>query len=282
MDPNELKDLLIGLKNDINELKSDVKKDMKNLELAIDSKLNDIVQNNLELKSNLAQCEQKLLYFDREMRKRNLLFFGIEEKENNYLQLESTIINLIKNEMRVDFTMRDIDSIRRIGRKSAESCRPVLLSLVSWRTKIEIMKNKECLRKFNYALKEDFSKEVLETRRNLQPEVDQLRKEGKIAVLRHDKIKILGNKDNINSHAKKDDETERKRQMSTSPEKQPGPIRRAVQPSKGNEAPKIANRTGNKMHTPKIQDFWRHRSNSTSDINSEYGTQRIFGQNPKN
>lgn len=94
--------------------------------------------------------------------------------------------------MRVDFTMRDIDSIRRIGRKSAESCRPVLLSLVSWRTKIEIMKNKECLRKFNYAFKEDFSKEVLETRRNLQPEVDQLRKEGKIAVLRHDEQRGRG------------------------------------------------------------------------------------------
>lgn len=82
----------------------------------------------------------------------------------------------------MDFGVCDVDCIKRIGRKSDDSCRPILLSLISWRTKIEVMKNKEPLRQFNISVKEDFSKEVQETRRALQPEIDELRKEGKNAI----------------------------------------------------------------------------------------------------
>lgn len=93
MDQLELRSMLLDIKKDINELKTDVKSDMKNLELSIDSKLNDIAQNNLDLKNSLAQCERKLSNFDR---KRNVLFFGVEEKENNYFEIEATVVNLIK------------------------------------------------------------------------------------------------------------------------------------------------------------------------------------------
>ncbi|XP_074000239.1 uncharacterized protein [Rhodnius prolixus] len=58
------------------------------------------------------------------------------------------------HKLRLDITLKDIDYIRRLGRK--ESKRPILVRLISYRTKIEILRNCHKLRGSECSVSEDF------------------------------------------------------------------------------------------------------------------------------
>lgn len=81
-----------------------------------------------------------------------------------------------------------------------------------------------------------------------------------------------------NRETNRKDKTERKRLMSTSPDKHPGPQRR-ISTANGTKSVKTIASTFGHKQPQKLQDFWRPRSSSTSEVNTENVTQRPFSQN---
>lgn len=100
----------------------------------------------------------------------------------------------------------EINKIHRIGKnKQGNKPRPILCSFVNGWKRTEIMQNKKALKKIY--IMEDYSKEVMEKRKALQPELLAEREKGNIAYLKYDKLII-----------KENNYDKRKRELSYSPQ----------------------------------------------------------------
>ncbi|GBP05696.1 hypothetical protein EVAR_5040_1 [Eumeta japonica] len=87
----------------------------------------------------------------------------------------------------LDIQDYEIDKAHRIGQKTSNGLRPILISFTSnWRRNL-ILKNKKKLPEGIY-IKEDFTKEKLEIRKSLQPKLEEERNKGNIAYQRGEKL----------------------------------------------------------------------------------------------
>lgn len=195
---------MLAMKEDIkNTINNNINEKFKHLETQ-----NQLLEQKLE-NQNILICN-----FERHIRKKNLLFFGVEEREKSYHDLEKIILNIINNILNIKCQFNCIESIRRLGKKS-EKVRPIVVTMLTMGLKIQIQKNKKKLEKTPYYIKEDFPLDVLNKRKALQIEVDKEREQGRRAIIKYDKIIILDNK-NTNTTTKTSNT--KKRNLPESPE----------------------------------------------------------------
>ncbi|KAK9881247.1 hypothetical protein WA026_015365 [Henosepilachna vigintioctopunctata] len=134
---------------------------------AINDKMDSIIQESKKLKTQMTKLEQKLDQMEIDKRKKNLVLSGVNEKG---LQLDS----------------QEISNIYRIGAQTNKN-RPVVISLTTIWKKHLLLKNKSNLPHGIY-IKEDYPKHILEIRKQLQLKVEEERKKGNLAYIKHDKL----------------------------------------------------------------------------------------------
>lgn len=158
-----------------------------NVMQALDEKMKTLLEENNNLKTKITKLEQKLESMEKDKRKNNLVFFGIEEKEKTECELVDYLKEIIVD-MGVHLDSHEIAKIYRIGQRSKKN-RPVVVSFTTiWKRNL-ILKCKLNLPQDTY-LTEDFPKEVLEIRKNLQPLLKEERKKGNLAYLKYDKLVV--------------------------------------------------------------------------------------------
>lgn len=173
----------------------------------IEEKMRMITEENSILKTKVTQLEQKIITLQNEKRKNNLVFFGVEELGKT----ESELVDYIKDliiETGTYFSSQEISNVYRIGQRTNNKNRPVIATITTLWKKHQILKNKTKLPPGIY-IKEDYSREVLEKRKQLQLTVEEEKQRGNIAFLKHDKLVVIKPKDSSRE--------KRKRQESTSP-----------------------------------------------------------------
>lgn len=230
----------------------EMQKQTEDLTSAMDEKLLPVTQELRELRSDNIKLKERVAFLERKDRENNLLLFGLQETEQSQSELMKMTIEKIQTDLNITMHTTDINKIYRIGRKDSSSTaktRPTMVSLTnSWR-KTEILKNKKKLREVYVT--EDFPKEVLNKRRELQEQLIVERNKGNFAVLSYDRLIIKEN--NLINKDK------RKRDHITSPDV-------AVQPRKQHTA-------HSSLKTNRINAFdaMRGRSNSfTSTTNTSF------------
>lgn len=222
----EIKNMLRSMQEEIKQQKVDILDMKEELKNTIINNMNEKFQG-LELKTKLLEQQiesQKniILSMEKNMKKKNLLFFGVEERERSYLDLVTTVLEIINKSLNIKCNESDIEFVRRLG-KQGENIRPIVVTLCNMGLKINILKNKKRLSSSPYYIKEDFPLEVLKRRRELQTELIKEREAGNRAIIKYDKLVILGNynrqKPNFlpNEHIGQD-KNNKKRNSSTSPE----------------------------------------------------------------
>ncbi|CAH2103652.1 unnamed protein product [Euphydryas editha] len=179
----------------------------RNVMEAIDDKMNTIIEENKYLKNKIEELETKIKSFETAKRKNNLVFFGVEEKGKTETELVDHIKETVES-TGVQMYSQEISNLYRIGRRTENRNRPVVVSFTTIWKKHLILKNKSNLPP-NIYVKEDYSKETLEKRKQLQPQVEEERKKGNIAYLKQDKLIVIKSKDN--------NREKRKRETSSSP-----------------------------------------------------------------
>ncbi|XP_028168072.1 uncharacterized protein LOC114358336 [Ostrinia furnacalis] len=153
----------------------------------LENRLAPIIEENNNLKQKVANLEVKLNSIEKEKRKNNIIFFGSNEKDKN----ETELIDYIKETIQDSGTHLDsqeISNIYRIGKPSSK-CRPVVVTLTTTWKKHLILKNKANLPSGIY-VKEDYPKDVLITRKELQSKVDEEKKKGNVAYIKYDKLVV--------------------------------------------------------------------------------------------
>lgn len=144
------------------------------------------MEENTKLKNKISELELKIKWAETEKRKSNLVFYGIEEK----IQLEAELVDFIKEmigDMGVHMDSQEISKVYRIGRKMENKNRPVIATITTQWKKHLILKNKPNLPQ-GINIKEDYPKEILDKRKQLQPQLEEERMKGNIAYLKYDKL----------------------------------------------------------------------------------------------
>ncbi|XP_061729219.1 uncharacterized protein LOC133534148 [Cydia pomonella] len=184
----------------------------ENINKTLDTKFRIWEDSQEKLLQKIEKQEQRLHTLEKQVRQRNLVFFGIEENEKSYSQLETNIIDFINNFLSIKLNNIDIQEARRIGKKS-ENPRPITVTFTTLGSKIKIIKQKGLLKDTAYYIKEDYPQHILEKRRELQEQAQVEKNKGNKVIIKYDKLIVLKN----NSETESSSDT-RKRNLSISPQ----------------------------------------------------------------
>lgn len=183
----------------------------RNVTESVNEYLLALMEENKDLKNEINILKNKIKFIEDDKRKNNLIIFGIKEEQESESTIEN-VTNLLNNKSTISVTSLEINAAYRLGSKNNKT-RPVLVSFTTSWKRNQVLKNKNKLPPGIY-IKEDYSKEVLERRRQLLPQLKEERAKGKICYLRGDKLIV---KDQEQDHNK----DKRKRGLNNSPNTSP-------------------------------------------------------------
>lgn len=197
---DEVLKALEAIKNDLENQRQEIRemgnnvteKVTQNICRMFEGKFLALEKNHENLKEIVENQEKRIHAIERQARKNNLVFFGIEENEKSYDNLERNFIKWMEHYLSIKINYNDIQEIKRIGKKS-EKLRPIVVTFTTLGTKIKILKHKRALKETHYYIKEDYPKYVLEKRRELQEQLQQEREKGNTAKIMYDKLIISKN-----------------------------------------------------------------------------------------
>lgn len=225
----------------------------KNVMEALDEKMKLIMKENSILKAKITELETEVKFLKDEKRKNNLVFFGIEEIGKTECELVDCIKDLIVDSG-TQLDSNEISKIYRIGKQVNNKNRPVVVTITTLWKKHLILRNKSNLPQGTY-IKEDYTKEVLEKRKQLQIQVEEEKKKGNVAFIKYDKLVIKKTRDNNTE--------KRKREESGSPNSS-NQKKTAVLKTQSNTGTKT---TGKDILRPNILNYVeRGRSASLSEL----------------
>lgn len=222
-------------KIDMEDMKEDIKTTINN---NIDEKFKNLEGRNEIIEQKLEAQTVKINNLERTLRQKNLILFGVAENERSYWDLEKEVLNILNSIHNIKCDSNSIEYLRRIGKKG-EKVRPIVVTFITMGLKIKILKNKKMLEQSTpYYIKEDFPPEILSKRKELQKEVNKEREQGRLAIIKYDKIVILKNK---KEQAEKQTLDNKKRVLSESPETTTPKNKKEKQPAKINKNNNIDN-----------------------------------------
>ena len=172
----------------------------------LEEKVNDIQESleytESELKTNINKLEEQQKLINEQMkdklreiedrsRRNNLRIDGIKESENeNWEDTDRKVTDFFKTKLGLDNII--IERAHRGAnwkrQKEMNQPRTIILKLLNFKDKERILKNAKYLKNTGIFINEDFSKETIEKRKKLWEDVIKLRKEGKYAILKYDRI----------------------------------------------------------------------------------------------
>ncbi|XP_039299400.1 uncharacterized protein LOC120355146 [Nilaparvata lugens] len=206
MDADSFKDMFNSFRT---EMSQDLKKEMNERFDTFTEKFGAMLKNHLSsLDKKLKDQEEKISQLEKDNKRKNLIIHGVEEKTDE--NLEDRFFRLIRHEIGVEIENWELDFIRRLGKKTGNTKRPIVIGLTTWRKKMEILKNKGALKGKEVFITEDFPRDVLQKRKELKEDMFEARKQGKYAVLKYDKL-FIGSENG---------KTKKKRELSISPQKE--------------------------------------------------------------
>lgn len=222
----EIKNILRSMQEEMKQQKADMLDMKEEIKNTIINNMNEKV-HSLELKTELLEQQlewqkNKIDNMERLKRKRNLLFFGVEEGERSYQDLLQIVLEIINKYLSIECNENSVEFVRRVG-KRGENTRPIVVTLSTMGLKIKLLKNKKKLISSPVYIKEDFPQDILKKRRELQSELIKERESGNRAIIKYDRLVVLGTKNTQKEnvlpseqieHEKKD----KKRNSSESPE----------------------------------------------------------------
>jgi len=144
------------------------------------SELNNIHEENDYLRDSLRIQEDR-------SRRNNVRFDGItEETGETWAQAEQKVLKVLREKM--DIEGAEIERAHRVGKVKNGKPRTIVAKFLRYKDKEMVLANWKGLKGTRIYVKEDFSADTLQLRSKLWTEVLNLRRQGKYAILKYDKI----------------------------------------------------------------------------------------------
>lgn len=140
------------------------------------------------IKEVSSDYEKRISLIEKQSRERNIIFFGINEGEKSYGELEWNILKTLEDELNIKCNQMELQIVRRMGKYEEKKMRPIVVTFSTYGRKITILKNKKHIKSSTIYIKEDFPPKVLDTRKILQDQLQKEKEAGNIAYIRYDKL----------------------------------------------------------------------------------------------
>ncbi|XP_061724732.1 uncharacterized protein LOC133530718 [Cydia pomonella] len=198
---NVIEKLLTEMRNEMQEkfanIENSIAKSEEKITANIISNMNEkfstLCGEVNSLRTLTEEQEKRLNEIEKKSVQRNLVFFGIEEGEKSYLELEEKLHKITKEKMKLNISASEIESVRRIGIKGIKT-RPVSVTFTTLGTKIKILKNKKLLEGSGLYIKHEYPAKILKIREDLKSQQKLEKEKGNEAFIRYDKLIITTNK----------------------------------------------------------------------------------------
>lgn len=205
------------IQKDLDEQRNAIEKSAEKVTERVTQNINFILEDKFKilddkyenLKQTVENQEKRLYFLEKQTRKKNIVFFGINESESSYSNLESNMIRFINERFSQELDRRDIQEIKRIGKKG-ERPRPIIVTFSTLGTKINLFKQRAVLKDTGYYITEDYPQHILEKRKELQEQAKIEKENGYHVKIKYDKLVISGKHQATGNN---------KRMLSTSPER---------------------------------------------------------------
>ncbi|XP_053592966.1 uncharacterized protein LOC103579024 [Microplitis demolitor] len=158
----------------------------------MDEKLKPVLEENRNLKTKLEKLENKVQLLEKDKKSNNIVIYGLKEGKKSVTELLETTRQKLHEELNIKVENSEINKIYRIGNLgNKEKPRPTLVSFINGWKKSEVLKTKKKSKELY--ISEDYTKETLEKRKALLPQLKEERDKGNIAYLKDDKLFIKEN-----------------------------------------------------------------------------------------
>ncbi|CAN7945762.1 unnamed protein product, partial [Ixodes hexagonus] len=117
----------------------------------------------------VCDLEARLDDAENRSRRNNLIFYGLPDPtaSETFAQSEQRVIRHCFDLFNVTLDPKEIERAHRLGRYTADQCRPIIVKFAFFKTKEFILSNGPKLKGTNYSIGEDFSRPVRNARRHL-------------------------------------------------------------------------------------------------------------------
>lgn len=138
-----------------------------------------------ELHTKVEECEKGIRRLNREKSRRNILIYQFPVESLHPKRLEEDLKTFFRDKLGVEVKNKEIDFIQIINRDKPQ---PVLLvGLTTYRKKNDILTNSYKL-DGTIVVHDDFPPHVIARRRELLPEMYRLRKLGRFATVKYNRL----------------------------------------------------------------------------------------------
>ena len=173
----------------LNNIVDDLQHSLEFTEKEISDKINNVEKTQYDEHKSL---KKKLRDLEDRSRRNNLRFDDITESMDETWEIsEKKVKDLIKEKLQIN---QDVQ-IERAHRTRAtqhqqekKKPRTIVIKLLNYKDKVEILKNANKLKDTGIFINEDFCKETSEIRKGLWDKVLELRKKNKYAIIQYDRI----------------------------------------------------------------------------------------------
>lgn len=148
-----------------------------------------IGESERKFEEKLTKFNEKLESLEYFKRKRNIIIWGLG-KLPEYEDRVNAICRLFKDKLGVAFSRDDIEFITKLNKNKDDG--GILIGFVSYQKKGEILRNRTKLKGTKIFIDQDYSKEMVEKRKELIDIMIRLRKIEEKVYIQHDKIMING------------------------------------------------------------------------------------------
>ena len=132
------------------------------------------------------EIRRKLVDLEDTSRRNNLRILGIkEDPRESWKECENKIYDLLEEKLEMDTRNIAILRAHRVGEKSNDKQRALIVQFSFHKDKINILRNYKKLKGTKISIFEDFSQETMQIRKEKWKEVLANRKQGKISYLQH-------------------------------------------------------------------------------------------------
>lgn len=185
-----------NIMKDVQDLKNSLQYSQAELE-DFNRKLNGNMDKLVSLSHEFAifqtsidKFSTKSEYLENQSRRNNILIDGIpDEKNESWQDTESKAKKLLAEKLELNPSTIEVERAHRNG-KYEDGGRPrsIIMKLLRFKDKEEILKRAKSLKGTKIFINEDFSEKVRLRRKELLPQLKEAREHGNIAYLRYDQL----------------------------------------------------------------------------------------------
>ncbi|CAG9822786.1 unnamed protein product [Phaedon cochleariae] len=184
---NEIYELL----KEVAESNKKIQKEISDLRQEFSKEIEDLKSQNSNLQKENQELKNRIHAVERQNKKYNLIVYGVGEDIDD---IANEIVRIINVVLKINCTQANFRNLHRIGKKIEGKSRSILLELISFQLKEDILrqcrKEGQELKKIGVSFCIDYTTEDYKKHKFLRRHLLDARQKGHTAIIRNDTIII--------------------------------------------------------------------------------------------